>query len=100
MEAAVAYYEATGKDKLLKCMEKYADCIESAFIKDKTAKFITPGHEEIELALVKMYRCTKNEKYLKMAQYFIDNRGYALILSCVLAIYISLDDTILHSVCG
>lgn len=75
MEAAVAYYEATGKDKLLKCMEKYAACIEKAFIIEKTAKFITPGHEEIELALVKMYNCTKNEKYLKMAKFFIDNRG-------------------------
>ena len=75
MEAAVAYYEATGKDKLLKCMEKYAACIEKAFIIEKTAKFITPGHEEIELALVKMYNCTKNAKYLKMAKFFIDNRG-------------------------
>ena len=75
MEAAVAYYEATGKDKFLKCMEKYADCIEREFIINKTAKFITPGHEEIELALVRMYNCTKNKKYLEMAKYFIDNRG-------------------------
>ena len=75
MEAAVAYFEATGKDKFLKCMEKYAECIEREFMINKTAKFITPGHEEIELALVKMYRCTNNRKYLDMAKFFIDNRG-------------------------
>ncbi len=75
MEAAVAYYEATGKDKFLKCMERYADCIEKAFITEKTAKFKTPGHEEIELALIKMYKCTGNEKYLNISRHFIDNRG-------------------------
>lgn len=73
-EAAVAYYEATGKDRFLKLMEKYADCIEKAFVTEKTAKFKTPGHEEVELALVRMYRATGKKKYLELAKFFIDNR--------------------------
>ena len=76
MEAAVAYYEATGKDRFLKLMEKYVDCIEKAFVTEKTAKFVTPGHQEIELALVRMYRATNNLRYLKLAKFFIDQRGY------------------------
>ena len=76
MEAAVAYYEATGKDRFLKLMEKYVDCIEKAFVTEKTAKFVTPGHQEIELALVRMYRATNDLRYLKLAKFFIDQRGY------------------------
>ena len=75
MEAAVAYYEATGKDRMLRAMEKYADYIDKIFVQENLASFRTPGHEEIELALVKMYRATGNEKYLKMSEYFIDERG-------------------------
>lgn len=74
-EAACAYYEATGKDRFLKAMEKYADCIERIFIKEKSAAFVTPGHEEIEIALLKMYRTTKKSKYLDMARFFIEERG-------------------------
>ena len=76
MEAAVAYYEATGKDRFLKLMEKYADCIEKAFVTEKTAQFETPGHQEIELALVRMYRATNDLRYLKLAKHFLDRRGY------------------------
>ena len=75
MEAACAYYEATGKDRFLKAMERYADLIEKIFIKEESAAFATPGHEEIELALVKMYKTTGNEKYLEMAEFFVDKRG-------------------------
>ncbi len=78
MEAAVAYYEASGKRKLLDCMEKYAELIEKIFADDNSAGFVTPGHEEIELALVKMYECTGNEKYKKLAEFFVDKRGYNL----------------------
>ena len=74
-EAACAYYEATGKDRFLKLMEGYADFIKKVFIDEKSAGFTAPGHEEIELALLKMYKTTKNEKYLNMAKFFIDNRG-------------------------
>ena len=75
MEAAVAYAEATGKTKFLTCMEKYADYINRVFIEEKSAGFRTPGHEEIELALVRMYRYTGKQKYLDMANYFLTARG-------------------------
>lgn len=75
MEAAVAYYRATGKDRFLKIMEKYADLINKVFIEEKSAPFATPGHEEIEIALMRMYRCTNNEKYLDMCKFFIYERG-------------------------
>ncbi len=75
MEAAVAYAEATGKTKFLSCMEKYADYIAKVFMEEDSATFHTPGHEEIELALVKMYRHTGKKKYLDMAAYFINTRG-------------------------
>ena len=75
MEAAVAYAEATGKTKFLTCMEKYADHIAKVFMEDRSAAFRTPGHEELELALVKMYRHTGKRKYLDMAAYFINTRG-------------------------
>lgn len=75
VEAAVAYYVATGKRKLLDVMEKYLDYIYHVFVVDGSADFITPGHEEIELALIKLYDLTKNEKYLDLCSFFIDNRG-------------------------
>lgn len=75
MEAAVAYYDATGRDRFLRLMCKYADCIEKAFKIEKTAKFVTPGHEEIELALVKLYRCTGEKRYLDLSKFFVDMRG-------------------------
>ena len=77
MEAAVAYAEATGKRDFLDCMEKYADHINRVFIEEKSAAFSTPGHQEIELALVKMYLYTGKKKYLDMAKYFIDARGFS-----------------------
>ena len=75
MEAAVAYAEAKGKTKLLDCMEKYADLIYKIFIEEGSAEFTTPGHEEIELALMRMYRYTGKRKYLEMAAFFINERG-------------------------
>ena len=75
MEAAVAYAKATGKTKFLTCMEKYADYIAKVFMEKHSATFSTPGHEEIELALVKMYRYTGKKKYLDLAAYFINTRG-------------------------
>lgn len=75
MEASVAYYEATGKRKFLDLMIKYTDYIYDRFYVKKDTGFATPGHEEIELALVKMYKCTGDEKYLTLSKYFIDERG-------------------------
>ncbi len=74
-EAAVAYAEATGREKFLHCMEKYADYIYKVFVEEHSAAFVTPGHEEIELALVRLYRYTKNKKYLDLAAFFINERG-------------------------
>jgi DUF1680 family protein len=74
-EAAVAYWQATGKRKILDVAIRLADCIDSVFGPDK--KRDIPGHEEIEIGLVKLYRATGNEKYLKLAKFFLDERGRA-----------------------
>lgn len=73
MEAAAAYYEVTGKDRLLQVMERMADHIDSKFGTDKEHGF--PGHQEIEIGLMRLYHVTKKEKYLRLAKYFIDERG-------------------------
>lgn len=75
IEAAVAYRHATGKDKLLGLVERYIDLVIKVFVEEKTAAFVTPGHEEIELALVKLYRATGVQKYLDLAKFFVENRG-------------------------
>ena len=75
LEAAIAYKEATGKDKLYRCMLKYVDLIERVFMIEDSAEFVTPGHEELELALVRLYDHSGDERYLKMARFFIDKRG-------------------------
>src|SRR5579884_3373617 len=74
-EAAVAYYQATGKRKLLDVACKFADHIASVFGPDR--RHAVPGHEEIELALVKLYRVTGRERYLKLAEFFLNMRGRA-----------------------
>ena len=74
-EAAVAYYKATGKDKFLRLMCKYIDLIEKCFKIDDSAAFSTPGHEEIELALIKLYDCTGEKRYLELCRHFIETRG-------------------------
>jgi uncharacterized protein len=75
IEAAIAYHKANGKDRFLKIMERYCECIRRAFITEKTAAFTTPGHEEIELALVALYRHTGKTVYLDMARFFLSERG-------------------------
>ncbi len=75
IEAAIAYDIATGKDKFLKLMCKYADLVDKTFRVEKSAAFVTPGHPEIELALIKLYRHTNKERYLKLAEYFVNERG-------------------------
>lgn len=74
-EAAVAYAQATGRERFLKLMEKYAHYIYKVFVLEKSAGFVTPGHEEIELALVRLYRYTRNKEYLELASFFIEQRG-------------------------
>ncbi len=73
MEAAAAYYETTGKDKLLKVMQKNAEHIYRKFVTEGKEGY--PGHPEVELALLKMYRVTGDRKCLDLAKHFIDVRG-------------------------
>ena len=75
IEAAIAYYNATGKRKFLDAMCKYADYIEKVFKIEKSAAFVTPGHPELELALVRLYHATGIQRYLSLAQFFIDEHG-------------------------
>ncbi len=75
IEAAVAYYKATGKRNLLDMIIRYTDHIDSVFGPEPEKKHGYCGHEEIELALVKLYRVTGEKRYLKLSQYFVDERG-------------------------
>lgn len=75
MEAAVEYYKATGKRKLLDVMCRYANHIESVFGTEKGKLNGYPGHEEIELALIKLYEVTDEQRYLELAEYFVLERG-------------------------
>lgn len=75
IEAGVAYFEATGKDELLNIARRFADLICREFGPAEGQRKGYPGHQEIELALVKLYRCTGQRRYLDCARYFIDERG-------------------------
>jgi len=75
IEAAVAHYQATGKSTLLDIMCRYADYIASVFGRNEGQLRGYPGHEEIELALVKLYRVTGEKRYLDLASYFVEERG-------------------------
>lgn len=75
IEAAVAYYNATGKDRFLNIVRRFADYIDTVFGPEDGKLHGYPGHQEIELALVKLYHVTKDRKYLNLAQYFISERG-------------------------
>ena len=72
-EAAVAHFQATGKRSLLDVAIKSADLVCRTFGPD--ARRDAPGHEEVELALVKLFRVTGNRKYLDTAKFFLDERG-------------------------
>lgn len=75
MEAAVALDENGLNGKLLTVMRKYADYIYERFYVKRDTGFTTCGHPEIELALVRLYRHTGEEKYLTLAKFFLDERG-------------------------
>jgi uncharacterized protein len=75
MEAAVAYFKATGKRKLLEVMCRFADYIDTVFGPQPEKLKGYPGHQEIELALVKLYRATENERYLRLSEFFLLERG-------------------------
>lgn len=75
MEAAVAYFEATGKRRLLDAMMRLADLIYNTFGPEEGKIHAYPGHEEVELALFRMYRATGVRRYLELSAYFINCRG-------------------------
>ncbi|MCF0063297.1 glycoside hydrolase family 127 protein [Dyadobacter chenwenxiniae] len=74
MEAAVAYYNTTGKRKLLDVAIRFADHIDSTF--RVTNRPWVSGHQEVELALMKMYHLTEEDRYLKLADWFLEQRGH------------------------
>ncbi|GAB4314859.1 MAG: glycoside hydrolase family 127 protein [Promethearchaeota archaeon] len=74
-EAAVAHADATGESKLLEVACRYADLIVATFGTGAGQVPGYPGHEEIELALVRLYRATGRKEYLDQAAYFVDQRG-------------------------
>ena len=73
IQAAVAHKIATGKETLLNVAIKFADMLVKLFLKEKRKG--VPGHEEIELALIELYRLTNNFSYLELAEEFINRRG-------------------------
>lgn len=74
-EAGAAYYEATGKEKLLRAACRFADCIGRHFGTEEGKIPGYPGHELAEMALARLYEVTGEEKYLRLGKYFIDERG-------------------------
>lgn len=75
LEAAIAYDKATGKSKFLSLMKDYIALIKKVFMDENAAAFEAPGHEEIELALIKLYDYTKEPQYLELALHFVNKRG-------------------------
>ena len=75
IEAAVAYYETTGKKALLEIVCRFADLIGKIFGNRKDQIKGYPGHPEVELALIRLYNATGQRQYLDTAKYFIDERG-------------------------
>ncbi len=76
VEAAVAYFNATGKRKFLDVAIRWADHFDSLFGPGK--KDWVTGHQELELALVKLYKTTHNERYLKLSDWLLSERGKGL----------------------
>lgn len=75
IEAAIAYHQATKKDQLLQVVYRYIDYVILRFVRRKDTLFVTPGHEEIELALLKLYDYTKNKKFYDLAAFFLEQRA-------------------------
>lgn len=74
-EGAVAYYQATGKDKLLNAARRFADYVYECFGKEEGRKKGYPGHEIAEMALMRLYDVTGDEKYRELSEFFINQRG-------------------------
>ncbi len=79
IEGAVAHFQATGKRNFLDIAIKYADCAERAIGNAPGKLTIVPGHQIAEMALAKLYIVTGQQKYLDLAKFFLDKRGYTTI---------------------
>lgn len=77
IEAGVAFFQATGKRRLLDVVCRFADHIDSVFGPGENQIHGYPGHPEIELALMRLYEVTGNPRYLNLANYFVEERGAA-----------------------
>ena len=79
IEGAVAHYQATGKRTFLDIAIKYADCADRAIGNNPGQVVVVPGHQIAEMALCKLYIITGQKKYLDLAKFFLDKRGYTTI---------------------
>lgn len=79
IEGAIAHYQATGKRNFLDIAIKYADCVEREIGDAEGKEVKVPGHQIAEMALAKLYLVTGQEKYLNLAKFFLDKRGYTSI---------------------
>ena len=75
LEGAVAYFRATGKPRALEVLRRYIDYIDSVFGPEEGKCHGYPGHPEIELALCSLYDVTGEKKYLRLASFFVEERG-------------------------
>jgi DUF1680 family protein len=78
-QAAVAHFRTTGSERLLDVATRFADHICDTFGPEEGKRHAIDGHEEVEMALVELFRVTGERRYLEGAQYFIDARGHGLL---------------------
>ncbi|MDR1274476.1 MAG: glycoside hydrolase family 127 protein, partial [Odoribacteraceae bacterium] len=76
VEGAIAHYQATGRRNFLDIATRYADCVCRAIGEGPGQLTIVPGHQIAEMALAKLYLLTGEKKYLDLAKFFVDKRGY------------------------
>lgn len=76
VEGAIAHYQATGKRNFLDIAIRYADCVCREIGDGEGQQVFVPGHQIAEMALAKLYTVTGEKKYLDMAKFFLDKRGY------------------------
>ena len=74
-EMAVEHHRLTGDDKVLNAARRFADHVDDVFGDGK--RYDVGGHEEVELALIRLYRATGEQRYLQLARFFLDERGHA-----------------------
>jgi DUF1680 family protein len=79
VQAAVAHFRATGSERLLDVATRFADHICDTFGPEEGKRQAVDGHEEVEMALVELFRVTGERRYLKGVRYFVDVRGHGLL---------------------